>query len=132
MARVTVEDCIERVPNRFELVLLAVQRSRDIKRGELLTIKRGDEKNPVLALREIAEQKIIPDALRERVVQRLQKVVMPSYMADKDSESASSAQLGGVVESGNSDFSAPASARKLPSVAFGVEDFVDADPGDSD
>lgn len=55
MARVTVEDCILRVPNRFELVLLAAQRARNISRGEELTVDRDNDKNPVVALREIAE-----------------------------------------------------------------------------
>jgi DNA-directed RNA polymerase subunit omega len=55
MARVTVEDCILRVPNRFELVLLAAQRARNISRGEELTVERDNDKNPVVALREIAE-----------------------------------------------------------------------------
>ena len=55
MARVTVEDCIEKIPNRFELVLLAAQRARNISRGEQITVDRDDDKNPVVALREIAE-----------------------------------------------------------------------------
>ena len=56
MARVTVEDCVLKVPNRFELVLLAAQRARNISRGEQLTIDRDNDKNPVVALREIAEE----------------------------------------------------------------------------
>ncbi len=58
MARVTVEDCVEKVPNRFELVMLAAQRARNISRGEELAVDRDDDKNPVVALREIAEEKI--------------------------------------------------------------------------
>ena len=56
MARVTVEDCVERVPNRFELVLLAAQRARNLSRGEELTVDRDNDKNPVVALREIADE----------------------------------------------------------------------------
>ncbi len=58
MARVTVEDCVERVPNRFELVLLAAQRARNLSRGEELTVDRDNDKNPVVALREIADETI--------------------------------------------------------------------------
>ena len=64
MARVTVEDCVLKVPNRFELVLLAAQRARNISRGEQLTIDRDNDKNPVVALREIAEETLVlPDLL---------------------------------------------------------------------
>ncbi len=57
MARVTVEDCVQRVPNRFELVLFAAQRARNLSRGEELTVDRDNDKNPVVALREIAEER---------------------------------------------------------------------------
>ena len=57
MARVTVEDCIEKIPNRFELVLMAAQRARNISRGEQIAVDRDNDKNPVVALREIAEEK---------------------------------------------------------------------------
>jgi DNA-directed RNA polymerase subunit omega len=74
MARVTVEDCIEKVPNRFELVLLAGQRARQISGGAELTIDRDRDKNPVVALREIADATVSPEALAERIVHELQKV----------------------------------------------------------
>ena len=74
MARVTVEDCIERVSNRFELVLLAGQRSRNISAGGELTVERDNDKNPVVALREIAEQTVELDELRDSLVKGLQKV----------------------------------------------------------
>ena len=74
MARVTVEDCIDKVDNRFELVLLASHRARMISSGSPLTIDRDRDKNPVVALREIAEETIIPDDLSEAVVQTLQRV----------------------------------------------------------
>jgi DNA-directed RNA polymerase subunit omega len=74
MARVTVEDCIEKVPNRFELVLLAGQRARQISGGAELTIDRDRDKNPVVALREIAEATVNPADLTERMTQDLQKV----------------------------------------------------------
>ena len=65
MARVTVEDCVEKIPNRFELVMLAAQRARNISAGAELTIDRDNDKNPVVALREIAEGKISRDLLKE-------------------------------------------------------------------
>jgi len=69
MARVTVEDCVDKVPNRFELVLLAAHRAREITAGAPLTIDRDKDKNPVVALREIAEETQGADALRERMIE---------------------------------------------------------------
>jgi DNA-directed RNA polymerase subunit omega len=74
MARVTVEDCVDKIPNRFDLVLLASQRARQISGGAELTIDRDRDKNPVVALREIAEETVIPAELMEGVVQNLQRV----------------------------------------------------------
>ena len=74
MARVTVEDCVDKVSNRFDLVLLAAQRARQISGGADLTIDRDRDKNPVVALREIAEETIRPRELEESVVSNLQKV----------------------------------------------------------
>ena len=67
MARVTVEDCVDKIPNRFDLVLLAAQRAREISGGAELTIDRDRDKNPVVALREIAEETQNTDSLRERM-----------------------------------------------------------------
>ncbi len=75
MARVTVEDCVDKVSNRFDLVLLAAQRAREISGGAELTIDRDRDKNPVVALREIAEQTIQPDDLHESAVVNLQKIL---------------------------------------------------------
>jgi DNA-directed RNA polymerase subunit omega len=75
MARVTVEDCVIKVPNRFELVLLAAQRAREIASGAPLTLERDDDKNPVVALREIAEETIALDHLRDSLVRGMQKHV---------------------------------------------------------
>ncbi|SOB80651.1 DNA-directed RNA polymerase subunit omega [Sphingomonas guangdongensis] len=74
MARVTVEDCVDKIPNRFDLVLLAAQRARQISGGAELTLDRDRDKNPVVALREIAEQTVTPAMLSESVVSGLQKV----------------------------------------------------------
>ena len=75
MARVTVEDCIDKVTNRFELVLLASHRSRMIAAGSGLTLERDNDKNPVVALREIAEQRISPEDMKEDLIHSLQKHV---------------------------------------------------------
>ena len=75
MARVTVEDCVDKVPNRFDLVLLSAQRAREISGGAELTIDRDRDKNAVVALREIAEQTLRPKDLQESVVTGLQKIL---------------------------------------------------------
>jgi DNA-directed RNA polymerase subunit omega len=77
MARVTVEDCIVQIPNRFELVLLAAQRARNIGRGEELTIDRDNDKNPVVALREIADTTIDLVAVEADLVKSLQRAPEP-------------------------------------------------------
>lgn len=73
MARVTVEDCVDKIPNRFDLVLLASQRARQISSGAELTLDRDRDKNPVVALREIAEETVTPAELQEAVVGGLQR-----------------------------------------------------------
>jgi DNA-directed RNA polymerase subunit omega len=75
MARVTVEDCIDKVENRFELVLLAAHRARMVSSGSQITIDRDNDKNPVVALREIAERTISPGDLKEDLIHSLQKYV---------------------------------------------------------
>ncbi|ETX15729.1 DNA-directed RNA polymerase subunit omega [Roseivivax halodurans JCM 10272] len=69
MARVTVEDCVDKVPNRFDLVLLAAHRAREISSGAPLTVDRDNDKNPVVALREVAEETQSADELRERMIE---------------------------------------------------------------
>ncbi|PKP79232.1 MAG: DNA-directed RNA polymerase subunit omega [Alphaproteobacteria bacterium HGW-Alphaproteobacteria-2] len=69
MARVTVEDCVDKVPNRFDLVMLASHRAREIAAGAPLTLERDNDKNPVVALREIAEETQSAEALRERLIE---------------------------------------------------------------
>ncbi|MBN9038677.1 MAG: DNA-directed RNA polymerase subunit omega [Rhizobiales bacterium] len=75
MARVTVEDCIDKVENRFELVLLAGHRARQISQGQPITIDRDNDKNPVVALREIADETLSPGDLKEDLIHSLQKHV---------------------------------------------------------
>jgi DNA-directed RNA polymerase subunit omega len=75
MARVTVEDCVDKIPNRFDLVLLAAQRAREISGGAELTIDRDRDKNPVVALREIADETVVPRLLSETLIGSLQRVL---------------------------------------------------------
>jgi DNA-directed RNA polymerase subunit omega len=75
MARVTVEDCIDKIPNRFELVLLAAHRARTISAGAQIAVQRDNDKNPVVSLREIADKKILPDDLKEDFIHSMQKYV---------------------------------------------------------
>jgi DNA-directed RNA polymerase subunit omega len=90
MARVTVEDCVLKVPNRFELVMLAAQRARDISAGAQLTVDRDRDKNPVVALREIAEETIDLEMLRDGLIRGLQKHVE----ADEPEEDTIDTQMG--------------------------------------
>jgi DNA-directed RNA polymerase subunit omega len=93
MARVTVEDCVDKIPNRFDLVLFAAQRARQVSGGADLTIDRDRDKNPVVALREIAEETIKPKELEEAIVTNLQKVRI-----DEEDETEELASLSDAAE----------------------------------
>ncbi|MBK8375410.1 DNA-directed RNA polymerase subunit omega [Sphingorhabdus sp.] len=103
MARVTVEDCIDKISNRFDLVLLAAERAREISGGAELTIDRDRDKNPVVALREIAEETVRPDHLQEGLVQSLQKV-----QVDEDEEADAIGSLARSAEALRLTAAAPA------------------------
>jgi DNA-directed RNA polymerase subunit omega len=75
MARVTVEDCVDKVPNRFELVMLAAHRARSLASGSPLSVERDNDKNPVVALREIAEETLTADQLREAAIESFQRQI---------------------------------------------------------
>ncbi|MBZ9791754.1 DNA-directed RNA polymerase subunit omega [Rhizobium sp. 3T7] len=94
MARVTVEDCIDKVENRFELVLLASHRARLISQGASITIDRDNDKNPVVALREIADETLSPDDLKEDLIHSLQKHV---EVDEPEPDAASLIAAGGVA-----------------------------------
>jgi DNA-directed RNA polymerase subunit omega len=103
MARVTVEDCVLKVPNRFELVLLASQRARDVSSGAKITVERDNDKNPVVALREIADETISFDSLRNELVQGLQKHVEPDEPEEEEIDVLAGRELelkGSVVNEG--------------------------------
>ena len=99
MARVTVEDCVEIVPNRFELVLLSGQRARMISSGAQLTIDRDRDKNPVVALREIADRTVDPRVLSEDLVKGLQRFVESDESEEENiAIAAAEAETGGLTE----------------------------------
>ena len=83
MARVTAEDCVRKVPNRFELVMMAAQRAREIGGGMTLTVDRDNDKNPVVSLREIADETVTLDDLREALVRGHQKVIASDEHEDE-------------------------------------------------
>ncbi len=84
MARVTVEDCVGKVRNRFELVALAAQRTKDINSGGVITVDRDNDKDPVVALREIAAGHVNTDTLREELIRRLQARSTVDYVEDEN------------------------------------------------
>ena len=84
MARVTVEDCIEKIPNRFDLVLAAGQRARGILKGDLPTIDRDNDKNPVVSLREIAAETVDIDVLNEGLIKKLQRIAIREEQETRD------------------------------------------------
>ena len=103
MARVTVEDCIESVKNRFELVMLASQRARSLSSGSELTVDRDNDKNPVVALREIAEEKIPVEDIQESLVKGLQRHVEidePEEEVDREENEAQKFIAGSLDVSG--------------------------------
>ena len=108
MARVTVEDCVDKIPNRFDLVLLAAQRAREISGGAELTIDRDRDKNPVVALREIAESTVRPKALHESVVQSLQRV-----LPDEEDEADEIGSLSQSAEAMRLSAAAPARSNSV-------------------
>ncbi len=86
MARVTVEDCIEKVENRFDLVLLAAQRARQLSSGSVTTLSRDNDKNPVIALREIAETAVSPEELEQLLINNTQRFVQADNPFGKDDD----------------------------------------------
>ncbi len=123
MARVTIEDCIEKVPSRFELVMLAAQRARKIGAGAPLLIERDNDKNPVVALREIAEDKIDPENMREDLIKSHQRVAS----IDEEDEEEMIDLMDGEDEWGGSDDNADTS-DKPPS----LHDLAGISPSDND
>ena len=87
MARVTVEDCIKKIPNRFDLVVAAAQRSREISNGVAIEIERDNDKNPVVSLREIASEAVDAESLQERFIRSMQKNLIKEDVSSEDEAS---------------------------------------------
>ena len=127
MARVTVEDCILQVPNRFDLVMLAAQRAREISAGGPLTVDRDDDKNPVVALREIADETVGLEHLNDALVQGLQKHVEMEEAEEEQVEfDLSSMALGAEEVSGEALGEAPGE-EGLASEALAVDELNEAE-----
>ena len=121
MARVTVEDCVIKVPNRFELVLLAAQRAREITSGAPLSLDRDDDKNPVVALREIADETVGLPHLREAVVRGMQKHVELDEAEETQELEVDPSVFG---------FSAASGALDADEIGIGARGFGDNEIGD--
>lgn len=115
MARVTVEDCVTKVPNRFELVLLAAQRSRDVSAGAPLTVDRDNDKNPVVALREIADETVQVNELNAAVIQGLQRHVEVDELEEEEFEQLEGRQL-------SSELGEPTPAEEVEADALTTEE----------
>ncbi|MEM7170613.1 MAG: DNA-directed RNA polymerase subunit omega [Pseudomonadota bacterium] len=146
MARVTVEDCVIKIPNRFDLVMKAAQRARDISAGAALTIDRDDDKNPVVALREIADETVNLDELQDSLITGMQKHVesdepeedlldgeLPTLSADQGEAAATNEEATGdeaTSEAGASEEATPGEgvigeAPSTPSVLYEDVDLRD-------
>jgi DNA-directed RNA polymerase subunit omega len=125
MARVTVEDCVQKVPNRFELVMLASQRAREISAGAKETVDRDNDKNPVIALREIADETVELDHLRESLVRSLQRH-LPFDDVEEEEEPDVAALQSAMAETMGAAALAVSQGRK------DEDDDADAEEGDED
>ncbi len=126
MARVTVEDCVLQVPNRFDLVMLAAQRAREVASGAPLSVERDNDKNPVVALREIAEETIDLETLAEALVQGLQKHVE----TDEPEEDASEFDVPSVTGDTAEAIAGLDGPPTLPADALAVEEAERSGPED--
>lgn len=131
MARVTVEDCVLKIPNRFQLVMMAAQRSRELSVGGELTVDRDDDKNPVVALREIADETIPLDELENAVIEGLQRNIDVDEIADEEDDEMLQVtealnELAGLVDtSAETEFPATPAADAddpMAALAAGFED----------
>ena len=121
MARVTVEDCVLKIPNRFQLVMMAAQRSRELSVGGELTVDRDNDKNPVVALREIADETIPLDELETAVIEGLQRNIDVDEIVEQEDEDMLQVtealnELAGLVDTGD----APVADTPMPGAPGGV------------
>src|SRR5271168_4296690 len=130
MARVTVEDCVVKVPNRFELVLVAAQRAREITAGAVLTLDRDDDKNPVVALREIADDTVQVERLQDSLIRGMQKHVEidePEETIELESNLFGVAEALDVAGLGEEIDEEPSEQDELAEEMLSVEEEEDAD-----
>ncbi len=120
MARVTVEDCVDKIPNRFDLVMMAAQRARNISAGAQLTVDRDNDKNPVVALREIADETVPLEELEEGLVKSLQAFVEMDEPEEEEMD----------VLAIQRDMSGEGPVAALESAANGDFDYDEDDAGD--
>jgi DNA-directed RNA polymerase subunit omega len=120
MARVTVEDCVQRVPNRFQLVMLAAQRARELSVGAESTVDRDNDKNPVVALREIAEKTVDTRELEEELVRSMQR------HADRDDPEEEAAELLAMEEELSATADAEVAGVEAPAAEAMFEDAAEA------
>jgi DNA-directed RNA polymerase subunit omega len=128
MARVTVEDCVLKVPNRFDLVMLAAQRARDISSGAPLTLERDNDKNPVVALREIADETVELETLADSLVQSLQRQVEIDEPEEETSDLESSELTDELLDQGLELSSLSPPEGEAPAEQTAPETIVGADP----
>lgn len=132
MARVTVEDCVLKIPNRFQLVMMAAQRSRELSVGGELTVERDNDKNPVVALREIADETIPLEELETAVIEGLQRNIDVDEIAEEEDDEMLQVtealnELAGLVDTGAetaapADAEAPAADDPMSALAAGFQD----------
>ena len=125
MARVTVEDCVTKIPNRFELVMTAAQRARDISAGAELTMERDNDKNPVVALREIADETVDFGELQETLVKGLQRYVESDEPVEEEMDMRA-LQQDVTGEMGEADEAAEVAEDELTVHDVAAEDVADA------
>ncbi|WP_174800776.1 DNA-directed RNA polymerase subunit omega [Martelella limonii] len=131
MARVTVEDCIDKVDNRFDLVLLAGHRARLISQGAQITVDRDNDKNPVVALREIADETLSPDDLKEDLIHSLQRhVEVDEPEADTSASSAADEDAGEGAERPDMPDAIPFDQMSEEELRAGIEGLVPPEKGD--
>ncbi len=138
MARVTVEDCVVRIPNRFELVMIASQRAREVSGGAPISVDRDNDKNPVVALREIADESVDLEQLRDSMIGNFQRHVEHDEPEEDDLEALMRRELAGLSSSPDAEV-APSpedvaiAASDAPVEQFGLdEDVDDADQDEPD
>ncbi len=127
MARVTVEDCIDKVDNRFELVLLAGHRARAIASGAPITVDRDNDKNPVVALREIADETVSPEDLREELIHSLQK-----FTEVDEPEPETVPMIASSQSSGGDDSDVMLDRMTEEELLAGLQGLVPPEPSDDD